>query len=90
MSTGTQAVTNQKPDIIVTKLKEDKSIEKPVNGKSHLKMRSITIKILPDKFESMKKHASELDMSIPNLTIDLVEGFLVKREKQNKKKPAKK
>ena len=90
MPTATQVVSEQKSDIVVTKLKEENSTKKPPIGNSHLKMRSITVKILPDKFESMKQHASEMDMSIPNLTIDLIEGFLAKRVKQNKKKPAKK
>lgn len=77
-------------DIVVTKLNETPPIAKPVNGKNHLKMRSITIKIFPEQFDKLKKFASEMDLSIPALTHELVEGFLSKREKQNKKKPAKK
>jgi hypothetical protein len=90
MAKKAEATKEPVSDIVVTKLNVVPNTAKPQNGKAHLKMRSITIKILPEQFDNIKKYASEMNMSIPVLTLELVEGFLSKREKETQKKPAKK
>jgi hypothetical protein len=58
--------------------------------KFNLQHRSITVKISHEMFEELKYHASILEHSLAQLTIELLEGFLAHEKEKAEQTSAKK